>query len=120
VQLVRLVAVVDVHRGCARLVTAVHHLEVLGAVVEIDRDVIVAGLPRLQITPLGMATEAALRQHAREPPAPLREIAVREDAVLGDDRLVVREKLGDELLNQAEMNRHWGLTVLRRWGCASP
>ena len=70
-QFARDVAVVDVERGDPRLERAEHALEVLVAVVEVDREVVLARLVSLELRPLDAASEALVDEVVREPPGPL-------------------------------------------------
>src|SRR5690606_27484663 len=72
------VAVIDVQRSGARLVAAEHPLEVLVAVVEVDREVVLAGLVAGELAALAMRAEPARAEKIREAPAPLLHLAMRQ------------------------------------------
>ena len=105
-ELVRLVAVIDVHHDGARVVRAVHHLEPLGAVVHADRHVVLPRLPRIEPAALGVAPEAERPERVPDLPAAAQEGGVGEDAVPPDDRLAVRNEPGDQLLDDRQVNEH--------------
>src|SRR4029077_9101494 len=89
----------------------VHELDPLGTVVGEDRDVVLPGLPRLEIGALATAAETEPSQRpadATGAPGPLR---ARERPVAPHDRLAVADVAGEKLLEEREVHEHGGRSV---------
>ena len=69
------VAVVHVERGDPRLQRPEHALEVLVAVVEVDRQMVLTGLVSLERRPLDPAAEPLVDEVVGEPPGPVGHLA---------------------------------------------
>jgi hypothetical protein len=100
------VAVVDVDRDGARLEGAHQRLEVFVAVVEVERDVVLARLPGLEPLALDAAAVAEPREGAAEAAAAGVQLGVGEAAVAPDERLAVGDRAGDQVLDGGEVNEH--------------
>src|SRR5262249_60800501 len=101
-------AVVHVDEGGARLQRAVHRFDPLGAVVEVERDVILPGLPGLETPALGVAAEAEAAERARDPPAARGEVGVPDDAASPHHGPAAGDLIGDALLDEPEVHEHGG------------
>ena len=113
-QLLADVAVVDVERRDAGPVRAEHGLEVLVAVVEGERDVVLARLPSRQPLALVVRPQPAAVQVGGQAARPLGQLRVGEAPVAPDDALPVGYRLdqGVEGLGQVEL--HGRLRLRRR------
>src|SRR5581483_5147371 len=100
---------VDVERRDARLERAEHALDVLVAVVEVEREVVLAGLPRRELRALAPAPEAGVAQEVREPARAALNVAPREPAIAERDHLAVGDAIGDRVVDDAEIERHRSL-----------
>ncbi len=105
-ELVLDVAIVDVEGDGARLRAADHRLEVLVAVVEIETDVILAGLPGRERGALAMAAEPRVGEQVREPPTADRELAPGQTSARGDDGLALGDRGGDGFVQIGEREGH--------------
>ena len=94
-QLVLHVAVVDVERGDPRPPGAEHRLDVLGAVVGVDAQQVLADFVTGQLGALGVAAQPAGVQVGRQPVGPLDDLRVGVAAVALDDELAVADRCGD-------------------------
>ncbi len=92
VQLVLHVAVVDVERGHPRPPRAEHPLDVLGAVVGVEAQQVLADLVAGQLRALGLAAQSAGVQVGREAVGPLDDLGVGVAAVALDDVLPVADR----------------------------
>src|SRR5439155_4938500 len=90
-QLVGDVAVVDVDEGGTRVERAEHRLEPLGAVVGVDGDVVVAGLPGLEGRAPDAAAEAQAAERAADAARAREELRIGEDPVAPHERLALRD-----------------------------
>ena len=84
-QLLGDVAVVHVERRDPCLVGAEHALEVLGAVVEVEGEVVLTGLVWGQLVALGTEAKAPVEQRIGEASRAVAELSVGESTVTGDD-----------------------------------
>src|SRR5262249_49561440 len=100
------VSVVDVERRDARLVGADHRFEVFVAVIEVEGDVILPRLPRLQLGALAMATEAGGPGAVGGAPRTQLKIAPGQPQTRGNDRLLVGNRVGDRLVDRAQGEGH--------------
>ena len=100
------VAVVHVERRHPGLVGAEHALEVLVAVVEVEPQVVLAGLPALEGVALGVGPEPVVGEHVGEPAGALGQLGVGEALVAPDDGLVVGDGGGDGLVDAGEVELH--------------
>ena len=105
-QLLLDVAVVDVEGHGARLVGAQHALDVLVAVVEVQREVVLPRLPRRQRVALALAAEPGVDQQVGQPPRAHLQVAPGEAAARGDDRLALGNDGGDRLVDLGQRKRH--------------
>ena len=96
------VAVVDVERSDPRLQRAEHALEVLVAVVEVDREVVLARLVSFELRPLDAAAEALVDEVVGEPPGPLGHLRPREPPIAEHQALVVGPRGRDRLVHVGE------------------
>ena len=105
-QLLADVAVVDVERRDAGGVGAEHAFEVLVAVVERERHVVLSGLPPRQLGPLALHGESPAVEVGGEPPGPFGHLGVGEAAVPPHDAFAVGQGLdeGVERLGQVELD----------------
>ena len=83
---------------------AEHRLEVLVAVVEVDRQVVLAALVVGERRPLDMAAEATVEQVVRQPPGALGDVGPAQTAVAEHEALRVGTCLADRFqdLGKAE------------------
>ena len=105
------VAVVHVEGGDPGAVGAEHALEVLVAVVEGEREMVLARLPARQLAPLAVHAQALAVQVVRQPLGPLGHVAVAEAAVAPDDAFAVGQALDQDVegLGQVELDGGlWG------------
>ena len=105
-QLLGDVAVVDVERREPGLERAEHRLEVLVAVVEVDREVVLPRLVAGEPLALDDGAEAAGEQRVREPPRAIGDLGPREPPVAEHDALAVRDRRGDRLVGRREVEVH--------------
>src|SRR5438876_5760991 len=103
-ELVGDVSVIDVHADGPRLERAHQRFEVFVAVVEVERDVILPRLPRLEPVALDRAAEAEAGERAAEAAAAPIELGVGEATVPPNQRLAVGDRAGDEILDGREVN----------------
>ncbi len=89
-QLLGDVAVVDVERRDTGLERAEHRLEVLVAVVQVDREVVLAALVAGELRPLGVHAEPGVDQVVGQAPRALGHVGPREPAVAEDEALLRR------------------------------
>ncbi len=89
-QLLGHVAVVDVERGDAGLERTEHRLEVFVAVVEVDRQVVLAALVAGEIGSLGCDAEALADQMVREATGALGDLGPRVTPLTEDEAIGVR------------------------------
>src|SRR5204863_2038112 len=90
-----------VERDRSRLEAAEHRLHVLGAVVHVERDVILAGLPAGELGALALQTEPVRAEHARE------AVGTRVDLSIKEAPLALHEALalGRRRCNSAKQFR---------------
>ena len=111
------VAVVDVERREAGLEGAHHRFKVFVAVVEVDAEVILAGLPILQPRPFGVQSQSRRGEMARQTPGAFGEFAVGEATIPKDNGFAFRNGLGDRLVDGGEIEvqeKSFGL-LFRFW-----
>ena len=108
-ELVLHVPIVDVHCHGTRLRSADHALEILVAVVHVERDVVLARLPRREVAPFAVAAEPGVDQQMGElTRAPL-QIAPGGAARGGDDRFAFG--------NRGRQSLRSGQPTCMPWGC---
>ena len=107
-QLVLHVAVVDVERGDARPPRAQHPLDVLGPVVGVEAQQVLADLVAGQLGALGVAAQPAGVQVGRQPVGPLDDLGVGVAAVALDDELPVADRGGDGVRGGGDGELHRG------------
>ena len=100
------VAVVHVDRHAARLERAEHALQILVAVVEVERDVVLARLPVLEGGAIRMAAEPVPAQNVGQTARAIRGVPPREASIAKDEALALGIALGDGLVNGGEI-QHW-------------
>ncbi len=102
-QLLGDVAVVDVERGDAGLQAAEHRLEVLVAVVQVDGEVVLAGLVAGKVGPLGVAAEPGADEVVGQPVGALGDVGPGQPAVAEHEALGVGAQGGDAVEHRAEI-----------------
>jgi hypothetical protein len=105
-ELVGDVAVVDVERRRARRVAAEHRLEVLRSVQQVQADGVLPSLPRTQLAPLGVATEAVVGEDRPEPAGPVVDLGVGAPGASPDDALTVGHGGGDGVEDRPQVVLH--------------
>ncbi len=93
------VAVVDVEGSDAGLERTQHRLQVLGAVVQVDGQVVLAALVALQLAPLGVAAEPLLDQVVGQPAGAIGELRPREATVAMHQAHLVGTRGGDRFVH---------------------
>ena len=97
------VAVIDVERRNPRLVGAQHPLQVLVAVVEIQRQVVLPGLPTRQPCAFLATAEAVDAQHVGQASAAVGDRSPVEAAVAEDQAVPIRDALRDGLVDVGQI-----------------
>src|SRR5690606_22854608 len=109
VQLVGDVAVVDVERRHPGAEGAQHGLDVLVAVVEVDAEVVLAGLVPGQRVPLGVGPEPPRPQVGAEPGAAVDHLGEGQPPVPPDQALAVGVLRGDRVEGVGQVELRVGL-----------
>ncbi len=105
-QLLADVAVVHVEGGDAGAVGAEHALEILVAVVEGEREMVLARLPARQLVPFAVHTEALGVQVRGEALGAIGHVAVAEAVVAPDDALAVGQALDEDVEGLGQVELH--------------
>jgi hypothetical protein len=93
--------------GAVRALKAPDHgLEVLVAVVEVQRHVVLARLVAGEVLALGVQPEAAVEEGVGEASGPLGELRVGPGAIAPDDRRSVGVRSGDRFVDLGQVERH--------------
>ncbi len=106
-QLLGHVAVVDVEGRHPGLQRPEHRLEVLVAVVQVDRQVVLAALVPGEVGALGVHAEALLDQVVGQPACPFGDVRPRVPAITEHQAVGIGSRRRDGLvdLGQAELRR---------------
>ncbi len=107
-ELVLDVPVVDVERGDPGLERPEHRFEVLRTVVEVDPEMVLAGLPIGEGGALAAAPEAAGEQEVRETAAALGDVRPAETPIAMHDAFAVGKRSGERFVDGGEVERHGG------------
>ena len=105
-QLLGDVAIVHVERCDPRLERAEHRFEVLVAVVEVDREVVLARLVSGELSTLDDLAEAPVQQRVREASRAVVDLGPRQSPVAEDDALSIGDRGGDCLMGSREVEIH--------------
>jgi hypothetical protein len=100
------VAIVDVERRHPGLEGAEHALEILGAVVEVEREVVLTRFPRRQGVTLAVTAEPRGSEHVGQAAGALLQLPPRETAIRRHDRLAVGDRLGERFVDVSERKLH--------------
>ena len=100
------VAVVDVERRDPCAVRAEHALDVLVAVVHVEREVVLSRLPTLELGAFGVTTEPTVVQVVAEAACAPGQVGVAEAPIPPDEGLAVRIRRGDDLVDLGQVEIH--------------
>ena len=98
------VAIIDIEGDTARLEGTEHPLKVFIAIVEIERDMVLSGLPALEAGSLSATAQVVRPQYIRKPPRAIGHLGPTETAVPEDNALAFRNDFGNGFVNQGEVH----------------
>ena len=98
------IAVVHVEGCAARLEGTEHTLEILVAVVEVERNVILARLPVGELRPLCVATQAVPAQDMGQPARTVGDLRPTQAAVAIHDAVPLGNHFGDGFMDTGQIH----------------
>ncbi len=102
-ELVGHVPVVDVDGGAPGLGSAEHALEVLVAVVKVERHLVVGRLPRRPVRQPAMGAEAGLDEHLRQASGPVGDLRPGQSTIPPHDAVPIGDGRGDGLVEGGQV-----------------